>query len=161
MIVDVEYLADLFGRTRQTIIQEWVKKYNMPVHTWGQQGSGLKYEFDLKEVIEWRIKSEVERQVGDETSMRPLDLLNLEKWKMAVIERKKVEGTLVDTNQFSMVFFTALKNFKEGLYTIPTRLIEEYGAKFDPLEFHALLDEELQNIYEEIERNKETIFKDN
>ncbi len=142
-LVDVEYLANFFGKTPRTI-QLWVENEGMPKPE--QRG---KYNFF--NCIQWRLKkledeAEILRNAGDEK----LYALKADGQRIANKEReikvRKLLGELVEYDAVRLAWVGETKTFSKALKSLISKLDVSLEGVDDRITRRSVIEKEIREV---------------
>lgn len=142
MIVNVETLAEFFGKTARRI-QQWADEDGMPKDSRGK--------YDLEECAKWRIKKleeeiDIVRNSGDEK----LYDLKMDNQRLSNIERelklRRLMGELVESEAVRIAWTNETKNFRKGLKALKTKLINGLAGIDDENKKREIIQREIDMI---------------
>jgi phage terminase Nu1 subunit (DNA packaging protein) len=74
----------------------------------------------------------------------------VERGKLAELDRKQREGELVERRDIEEVAFSTARNVRDALMNIPARVSSLYAAETDPRKIHQSLEDEIRKVLSEL-----------
>ncbi|MEX3924395.1 terminase small subunit [Paraburkholderia sp. BR10936] len=140
-------LAAAMGVALPTI-DAW-RKDGMPVVKVG--GRGVEWEFSLKAVIAWRIKTQVDAlSTGQSTDMEEIERRTaLAKMEKAELELSIAKGEVAPIKDFERVQTAVMATIQQNIMNVPQRVVLQLLGETSEAEFKKKLSAELRTALEQ------------